>query len=179
MRNTLQISMRTGNLKAQIRSIRPTPSAIRLEHWDERTGSGKTGGTSFGPFAHGKAMAEGAALHHRARAHTLGRGLHQHFTPAPHWLLGVPDSGHGSCLHRHGVASCARQGSAIPDGLDANASLGSVFGRDEHRGLIRRSKIADRTRNRASASDAAGAWYFRRGCSYCMADLHSRPYHGT
>jgi len=69
------------------------------------------------------------------------------FHTSPHWLLGVPDSGYGSCLHRHGVASCARQGSAIPDGLDANASLDSVFGRDEHRGLIRRSKIADRTRN--------------------------------
>jgi len=54
------------------------------------------------------------------------RGLHQHFTPAPHWLLEFLTLAMGVvCIAR--VASCARQGSAIPDGLDANASLDSVL----------------------------------------------------
>src|ERR1019366_9938017 len=108
------------------------------KHWDERTGSGKQRGTSFGPFAHGKAMAEGIALYHRSRAHNIGGGLYQHLAPAPHRLLGVPDFGDGRCLHRHGMVSYSWQGSSISNALDASAALAGFFGRDEYRGLIRR-----------------------------------------
>ena len=109
---------------------------IGSERCYERVGSGKECGTSFSSFAHSKAMAEGVALHHRARAHNIRRGLYQHFAPAPRWLLGIPSSGDGSCLHRHGMASCSKQGSSISDALDASAPLGGIFGRDEHTGII-------------------------------------------